>query len=291
MRDARFARALALAACVALCGCAGPATVEAGTPALPPPADASEFVSAQRARVANLGDFVSRGSAEMRWKDERGDHFEQVQVELAWRGAGERMAMRADKLGERLAWSGADATRWWVFDLGSDPSRLQVGPRGTVPADSPLPFAGPESLLELMAARPWPASTRVGAREAAGGWWMEWNLSAPIGSWTASRALVSAPGALPVAVQLLDAAGGVIASSELSNPMTVEVRGQPPGAWPLVAGKTRLRTGSSASTLDVFWDAPGTDPDRLKDRLFDLAVLREVLRPKVVDENAGSAAR
>jgi hypothetical protein len=32
----------------------------------------------------------------------------------------------------------------------------------------------------------------------------------------------------------------------------------------------------------VFWDAPGTQADRMKDRLFDLKVLRDVLHPDQV---------
>lgn len=282
-RRALVVPALALAA--ALVSCAAPARVEpVATAASGAPADASAFAAAQRARVENLRDFASRGSAELRWTDERGDHFEQAQVELAWRESGGRMALRADKLGERLAWAGADASRWWVFEIKSDPSRLVVGARGTAPNGSALPFAGPESVMELMAARPWPDTVRLAAAESGGGWWIAWRLPKPIGAWVGSRALLTAPGALPQRVELLDADGRALASSELSNPVTVEVRGVAPGAWPLVAGKTRLRTDAGSATWDVFWDAPGTDPDRLKDRLFDLSVLREVLRPQVVED-------
>lgn len=145
--------------------------------------------------------------------------------------------------------------------------------------------------MELMAARPWPDDARVGAAEPSGGRWIAWRLREPSGHWVASRALVVAPGSLPLRVELLDEQGRAIASSELLNPMTVEVRGVAPGAWPLVAGKTRLRTDAGSATWDVFWDAPGTDPDRLKDRLFDLEVLREVLRPQVVEGDAGSGGR
>ncbi|NDC45908.1 MAG: GTPase HflX, partial [Actinobacteria bacterium] len=45
--------------------------------------DATAFVRGQSQRVQALGDFASRGSAELRWKDEQGSHFEQAQVELA----------------------------------------------------------------------------------------------------------------------------------------------------------------------------------------------------------------
>jgi hypothetical protein len=289
MRDIAAAVALAL-----LAGCAsGPkaqtAGGDTGTPAPAVSADAAAFVSAQAARVRNLSDFASRGSAELRWKDESGDHFEQAQVELAWRDAGERMALRADKLGERLAWAGGDRTRWWIFDLQRTPSRLMLGARGTVPRDSMLPFAGPEAVIELMAARPWPASARA-LGEQDGARWIEWSLAKPIGGWCASRALVTAPGALPRAVELLDASGAVLASAELSRPLSVNLRARSPGEWPDVAGTTRLRmAGGSGATWDIFWDAPGDDPARLKDRLFELETLRAALRPQEVVEQDAAA--
>jgi hypothetical protein len=162
-----------------------------------------------------------------------------------------------------------------------------MGRRGTVPRASMLPFAGPESVMELMAARPWPDSATAGP-ELQGARWIEWKLERPIGGWSRSRALVARPGALPSRVELLDGAGALIASATLSRPLSVPILGMPTGAWPEVAGTMRLETGSvGAATWDIFWDAPGTDPARLKDRLFDLQVLRDALRPQeVVDQDA-----
>lgn len=258
---------------------AASSSVAGATPA------ASDYVRAQRERVQALGSFASRGSAELRWKDEQGSHFEQAQVELAWRDAGERMALRADKVGERIAWAGCDPTRWWIFEPKAEPSRLTVGARGTAPDGSALPFAGPESVMELLAARAWPDAARMEPALPDGTRWIVWTLGRPIGGWTSSRARVSKPGDLPLTVELLDGQGGVLASSELSRPMRVEIATLPPGAWPEVAGTMRLRMqGDGGAAWDVFWDAPGTSPERLKERLFDLQVLREVMRPDVVRE-------
>jgi hypothetical protein len=285
MREALLVGALAaLASCASTPGGAEVTASRAARPAVS--GDASAFVRAQAERVRALGDFASRGSAELRWSDERGDHFEQAQVELAWRDSGGRMALRADKVGDRLAWAGADATQWWIFEIRREPSRLTMGPRGSVPERSMLPFAGPESVMELMAARPWPDSAKAGA-EQDGARWIEWRLDQPIAAWRSSRALVPAPGALPARVELLDITGVVIAAATLSRPLSVQVGGLPPGAWPEVAGTMRLQAGPKGASWDIFWDAPGTDPARLKDRLFDLAVLREALRPEeIVQQDA-----
>lgn len=282
---------IALALACALGACATqPANVSTQQPAVA--ASAHDFVHAQKERAKSLQSFASRGSAELRWKDERGSHFEQAQVELAWRDGGERMALRADKVGERIAWAGADATQWWIFEPKADPSRLTLGPRGVAPKDSALPFAGPDSVMELLAARAWPDAATFGEPLSDGTRWLSWNISKPIGSWSASRARVSKPGALPVAVELLDAQGAVLASSELSRPMSVEIATLPPGAWPEVAGTTRLRMqGDGGAAWDVFWDAPGTNPERLKDRLFDLNVLIEVMRPVLVRDQGAKDPR
>jgi len=241
--------------------------------------------------VQALQQFASRGSAELRWKDEQGDHFEQAQIELAWRDGGERMALRADKLGERIAWAGADSTQWWIFEPKSEPSRLIIGARGMVPSGSALPFAGPESVMELLAARAWPENAQCvqgqsqeseTQTQTKNSCCVQWSLAKPIGAWTSSRAWVQQPGALPVRIELLNVQGGVIASSELSRPLSVQVDGVPQGAWPDIAGTTQLRMSEGGGRWNIFWDAPGTNAERLKDRLFDLAVLREVMRPQQV---------
>jgi hypothetical protein len=274
-----------------LAGCAAPQTgrvPDASVEATASSASVAEFVAGQAARTAALGDFASRGSLEVRWKDDEGTHFEQTQVELAWRERGQRMAFRADKVGERLAWAGADASRWWIFELKREPTRLTTGRRGSVPRDSILPFVGPESVIELMAARPWPDSARASGSEN-GSRWIEWNLDAPVGAWRATRALVARPGSLPQRVELLDSTGHVIARSTLTRPLSVPVQGLPTGAWPEVAGTMRIQAGDAGATWDIFWDQPGTEAARLKDRLFDLAVLTEALRPQeVVDQDAPS---
>lgn len=291
-------REMALAGALALAGCASTPTAPvvqggsgAGLPGVTAPS-AAEFVAAQAQRVAHLSDFASRGSAELRWADAKGSHFEQAQVELAWRERGQRMALRADKLGERLAWAGADATQWWIFEPKAEPSSLVRGPRGVVPQDVALPFAGPESVMELLAARAWPQSA-VAEACADGSTSVRWMVTPSVDQWVATRAVVPRPGALPTRVELLKADGSVLASSELSRPMLVRVDTLPTGAWPEVAGTVRLRmAGEGGATWDVFWDAPAADPERLKDRLFDLTVLRSVMRPqREIDLGASGGAK
>ncbi len=274
-----------LAVTAGLCGCAaGPdpsptATVPHAAAAAP----ASEFVHAQSERVRALRDFASRGSAEIHWKDEQGDHHEQTQLDLAWREGGGRVALRMDKLGERFAWSGADPQAWWVFRLESRPTQLVIGRRGDPLPPDMLSFLAPESLLELLGVTAWPQSARVELAGDGGEPWIRWERDRAMGAWFATRVRVPRPGALPTQVQLLDARNAVLMQAEHARPLSVEVAGLPPGAWPEVAGTTRFRLPERKDALwEVFWDAPGTQADRMKDRLFDLKVLRDVLHPDQV---------
>lgn len=247
------------------------------------PVRAEPFVQAQRDRVAALKDFASRGSAEIRWKDQAGDHFEQTQLDLAWREGGERMALRLDKLGERFAWSGADPSTWWFFRLEARPTEVVIGRRGDpLPEDLPS-FLAPETLLELLGVSAWPASAVLEPASEGDARWIQWKRERPLGAWAATRVRVAGPGALPMEVQLLDARSSVLLQAEHSRPLSVQVTGLPPGAWPEVAGTTRIRVPERQDALwEVFWDAPGTEPERMKDRMFDLKVLREVLHPDQV---------
>ncbi len=270
----------------AMTGCAAAGSRVPDQPAVSadraPAVSAADFIQAQRRRVQALERFASRGSAELRWKDAQGDHFEQAQVELAWLDHGQRMALRADKVGERLVWVGADASRWWIFEPKAEPSSLLVGPRGIVPPRSPVPFAGPESVMELLAATPWPDNATLSAADQPGMQWLSWRRGAPVGGWNATRVRVRQPESLPDRVELLAADGSVLAASALARPLSLQVTGLPPGAWPDVPGTVRLEMGGDAS-WEVFWDTPGTAPERLKERLFDLEALRSVLRPQRVE--------
>jgi hypothetical protein len=281
--------AAALLATLAACSSPRLRASPADEPAAASRATAADFVSAQRARVGMLRDFASRGSGEMHFTDAQGAHHEQAQVELAWRDGGGRVALRLDKLGERFAWSGADAEVWWVFQLERKPAILTIGRRGQPPPDELFNFMGPESILELLGVSAWPESATLEA-EAAGPDWVRWNLERPLGVWAASRARVDRPGAVPSQVQLLDATGRVLLQASHERLLTVEVAGAPPGAWPEVAGTSRFqRPDRPDARMEVFWDAPGTSPERLKDRLFDLKVLREVMRPGEIRDLRGGS--
>ncbi len=285
--------ALAIGACTAVDASKQPAT--SGAPALEPtkeisanmksvaPAlDAVAIVEQQNHRVAGLEKFATRGSAELRWHDEKGDHFEQAQVDLAWRNGGEQISLRADKMGERLAWAGANAKQWWLFEPKREPSRLWLGARNTPVPDSLLPFAGPDALLELLAAKAWPEKIGL-SQDHPGTFWADFDRPAR-GAWVKTRVQVDTNTGFPSHIWLLDAKGNVLAESELSEPVMADMNHLPMADRPMVASKITLKSVSNVGVWQIFWDEPGAREDRLKDRLFDLEVIRGVMRPaEVID--------
>ena len=293
--------ALAIGACTAVDASKQPAPM--GAPALEPtkeisanmksvaPAlNAAAIVAQQNHRVAGLEKFATRGSAELRWHDEKGDHFEQAQVDLAWRNSGEQISLRADKMGERLAWAGANAKQWWLFEPKRDPSRLWLGARNTPVPDSLLPFAGPDALLELLAATPWPEKISL-SQDHPGTFWADFDRPAR-GAWVKTRVQVDTNTGFPSHIWLVDANGNVLAESELSEPVMADMNHLPMADRPMVASKITLKSVSNVGVWQIFWDEPGAREDRLKDRLFDLEVIRGVMRPaEVIDVEKGQPKR
>ena len=255
-----------------------------------PVLDMAAIVAQQNHRVAGLEKFATRGSAELRWHDEKGDHFEQAQVDLAWRNGGDDISLRADKMGERLAWAGANAKQWWLFEPKREPSRLWLGARDTPVPDSLLPFAGPDALLELLAAKAWPQKLSL-SQDRPGIFWADFNRPKR-GAWVKTRVQVETNTGFPSHIWLMDAKGNVLAESELSEPVMANMNHLPMADRPMVASKITLKSVSNVGVWQIFWDEPGAREDRLKDRLFDLEVIRGVMRPaEVIDLEKGQPKR
>jgi len=255
-----------------------------------PALDVMALVAQQNHRVAGMEKFAARGSAELRWHDEKGDHFEQAQVDLAWRNGGDDISLRADKMGERLAWAGANAKQWWLFEPKREPSRLWLGARDTPVPDSLLPFAGPDALLELLAAKAWPEKISL-SQDRPGIFWADFDRPKR-GAWVKTRVQVEINTGFPSHIWLMDAKGNVLAESELSEPVMASMNHLPMADRPMVASKITLKSVSNVGVWQIFWDEPGAREDRLKDRLFDLEVIRGVMRPaEVIDLEKGQPKR
>ena len=159
---------------------------------------------------------------------------------------------------------------------------MWLGARNTPVPDSLLPFAGPDALLELLAAKPWPEKIGL-SQDHPGTFWADFDRPAR-GAWVKTRVQVDTNTGFPSHIWLLDAKGNVLAESELSEPVMADMNHLPMADRPMVASKITLKSVSNVGVWQIFWDEPGAREDRLKDRLFDLEVIRGVMRPaEVID--------
>jgi hypothetical protein len=229
-----------------------------------------QLQAAHNERIAGLNRLYAQGVIEIRWKDDRGAHFEQGDLEL-WLQLPTHTALRVDKLGEVLLWLGSNDQRWWLFDLTNSNDRpLYLGEHGepirtTGPAAisirplalvnllglCPLPdySSTPAQTLPAVQHVPLPQaakSTSGGARSRTPK--KAWMIDLPAGKAmdaASDNELANATTAaaehfrtyfddslLPVRVEILNARGDVTFSSSLGRYSSTQFRGLSPLASP-----------------------------------------------------------
>ena len=98
-----------------------------GKATAPGPAPAyNTLAETQNSRVAQLNRVYADGVIEIRWRDNKGKHFEQGSMEL-WLQQPSSTALRVEKLGEVLLWVGSNDQHYWFFDMLGDETVLRTG--------------------------------------------------------------------------------------------------------------------------------------------------------------------
>lgn len=250
---------------------------EVELPAAVPVPGPERVRASEESRVGALRVLRARGVAEVRWRDASGDHFQQGDADLRWCD-GRGIAVSVSKLGERFGWFGSDGIRWWRFDTKEAPSRVVVGTVAGVGGVGGVPSP---RVLGLRALRP---ATEAAAVLRDGMAWFA--LEPEAGSRT--EAAFDPRTLEPVAVRTVSASGAVLEAA-FDGLFAVETDGVAPGAWPRIPRRVRLRvagTGDGAATdLILALDSAAADTEAAdREGLYDLARLRDLLRPDVVEE-------
>ncbi len=288
MRMARACLALAGGLLWLLAGCAGHKAVKSG----PPPGTAptgEEIMTWQESRRRSLVTAELRGSAEFRWSDSNGNHFENGDFDLSWREADGQLqtAARLSKVGKRALWIGSSGKNWWFFDLASEVHTLHLGVVGAPGAGTPCGFVDPIDLLRLLGiSRPGGAAIQS----------VEWDGEA--GAWRVQQGdcrFWMSPGALEVSrVELRDAAGVLRASCQLEEYGFVEAANMAHGAQPRMAMRARCTIAQSAecppAEILLSFDRLRVPPQALADRLFSIDALIDSLKPAVIEGNGAARA-
>ena len=282
------AKAAAWIAVALLAACA-PRAVESPTASIPPasaPAagPASDAVAAgERARVGSLRFLHAKGVAEIRWKDDDGNHFEQGDADVRW-AATRGCAASISKFGDRYALLGTDGRRWWSIFPKAKPSRMEWGAIGTGAASqgaNDALAANPRymGLLPLL-----PAAGAAAEMEDGLAWFtLADDAASSVG--ILARAGFDPATLVPRAVRLRWPDGSA-ARVEFGEMMPVETAGAAQGAWPRIPRRIAGSHEGRGVMLSIALDSARADAEAVdRPGLYDMDALRARFAPEQVEES------
>ena len=279
---------------VALLAACAPRAVDSPTASSPtassPPASvptagpACDAVAAsERARVGGLQFLHAKGVAEIRWKDDDGNHFEQGDADVRW-AAARGCAASISKFGDRYALLGTDGRRWWSIFPKAKPSRMEWGAIGT--------GAQSQGANDALAANPrymgllplLPAAGAVAEMEDGLAWF---NLADDAANSVGilARAGFDPVTLVPRAVRLRWPDGSA-ARVEFGEMMPVETVGAAQGAWPRIPRRIAGSHEGRGVTLSIALDSARADADAAdRPGIYDMDALRSLFAPEQVEES------
>ena len=281
-------KAAALIAVALLAACA-PRAVDSPTASIPPASvptagPASDAVAAsERARVGGLQFLHAKGVAEIRWKDDDGNHFEQGDADVRW-SAARGCAASISKFGDRYALLGTDGRRWWSIFPKAKPSRMEWGAMGT--------GAQSQGANDALAANPrymgllplLPAAGAVAQMEDGLAWF---NLADDAANAVGIVARAGFdPATLTPRVVRLRWPDGSTARVEFGEMMPVETVGAAQGAWPRIPRRIAGSHEGRGVTLSIALDSARADAEAVdRPGLYDMDALRARFAPEQVEES------
>jgi hypothetical protein len=274
---------------VALLAACAPRAVDSPTASIPPASvptagPTSDAVAAsERVRVGGLQFLHAKGVAEIRWKDDDGNHFEQGDADVRW-SAARGCAASISKFGDRYALLGTDGRRWWSIFPKAKPSRMEWGAMGT--------GAQSQGANDALAANPrymgllplLPAAGAVAQVEDGLAWF---NLAddAANAVGIVARAGFDPATLTPRAVRLRWPDGST-ARVEFGEMMPVETVGAAQGAWPRIPRRIAGSHEGRGVTLSIALDSARADAEAVdRPGLYDMDALRARFAPEQVEES------
>jgi hypothetical protein len=248
------------------------------------------IVAAHNERAARLTTTTSDGVIELSWTDERGRHTDQGDLDF-WQTTDNRTALRLSKLGEVGLWLGSSGDQWWLFDrLAKDDHVLYRGTReqafdrfgiGVTPWGlmDLLGMTSIEVAGDLDVPAPFDATQRawvVVADGRGGRLHMEFELVT----------------LFPKRIELLDAAGQVVATSSLRRYESVEVpntaiMARPKMPLTIDIHREAMADGEFAGDVKIAFNSTiGEISERQAKRIFNIDALIASMEPDRVVQAA-----
>lgn len=240
----------------------------------------------QEERLRRLRFVDSRGVIEVRWTDADGQHFEQGDLRLH-AVLPHKTSIQISKGVKKLAHIGSDGDVWWIFQLDSSPTTLDVRP-WSERSQVGMSVVSPGEILVLLGLAPFPAADEVVVRADQGTLVVEPSPDSrpdELVSLPSARYVLDRSSLLPARIELLDGAGTTIASSELSEYESAPADGISAGDYPKLATRVVVSRvegvggGEGNGSLRLTLDQPTARSAGIKPRLFDLAELQASMQP------------
>lgn len=241
-----------------------------------------DAIARQALRLRRLQFLDSAGVVEFRWTDEKGDHFEQgdlnLYMMLPW-----KTAFSIAKLGTRMAWIGSDESGWWIFLLQEKPTSVQISPWEASPRDvrgEGMSIVSPRAFLHLAGLSPFPAPELVTVTEDEAAKTIVVESKPIVGAteprmrWTLDRV-----SKLPTKVELLDDLGAPVVTGLLTEYLSAPIEGAPPGDFPQVPRQINVARTDGRGSLKIALEGPSARGEKVQPRFFRLDDLRKELRP------------
>ncbi len=255
------------------------------------PAPSTQAMEARAERLQRLHGW---GVVELRWADESGSHFEQGDLEF-WIDGPDRLAARVSKLGDTYLWLGMNDQKAWVFDLSQQPTRLLIDSIDRL-RNARLEDGSWLTILEMiqlmkvgLGAVPPPPSEDLISAEMTGdsiGTYV-WRVASPEtdGAQRQLHITVNTIDWRPLRVEIRDTAGsrGLILKSPSAKTKRIEVPDLSSLAWPVVSRVMDVQPLESPETSIkfAFEGIMASLEDQPIERIFDVAILRDALKPEI----------
>lgn len=189
--------------------------------------------------------------------------------------------LTVEKLSRIYLWAGSNDDRYWLFDQIDEGHKVAyVGRHDAAQTPDarylPLPFR-PDDVPYLLGLLPLDPALDSAVYLYDGQYLIE-----PAGM--RLRMLVDPVSFRPTRVDLIDDAGWSLVTCRLTGRFGVEVEGINENALPVVCDDADVFVAGQASRVSIELVHATTNPRRVRDRMFDLAVLLESLKPdEVID--------
>jgi hypothetical protein len=277
------------------------------------PADAPAahaIIVTHNERVAKLATTYSEGVIEIRWRDERGKHFEGGDLDF-WQTTGDRTALRVSKFGDVFLWLGSNEQEYWLFDLLNKDDRVLYRGRHDQQIERMSGLGvKPLALLDLLGLTPIAEETAATSSDQPAPYDSErkaYVIEAPGrgGDGARMRMFFDRNSLLPVRVESIDPDGEIVAESAHSKHETVEMEGVGPMARPKMAEIIDIRRGENLADADSSENAADGEMSgevkiaintttayahpALPARYFDLERLVAAMRPGRVEQATASS--